>query len=68
MIDAVADRPAGNRTNGTADESTAKSVATTAVVADNGACERAEGATGDSTLLGVRPGAGASGKQRRQRE
>ena len=64
MIHTVADRPTGDRTNGTPNESAAEGVAAAGVVADNRTSERADGASGDGALLGVRPSAGAAGEQR----
>jgi hypothetical protein len=63
IIDAIAERPPGNGTNSAADESTAESVAAAAVIADDRASKRTEGATGDRTLLGVGSRANASGEK-----
>jgi hypothetical protein len=63
IIDAVSDRPSGNRPNGASDQSTAKCVAAAAVVADDRASKRAEGSAGDSSLLSVGARADTSGKQ-----
>jgi hypothetical protein len=62
VVDGVADRASGDGTNETANQGAGRAVSAAAVIADDGTGEGADGAAGDSTLLGVRAGTDASGQ------